>query len=391
MKRAILLLLATTLLFGDSVLSEEKRKLLELKRQKQEAETDKLKNSWISPLQLSASWQRSVNAGKFDGKSTKAGISWRQDIFRSGGIWYAVNYAKALGEAQALGIEIEEAKELERLYTLKLQIARQKLQLQQAELNLKNREIDADVVKERYKAGQADISELSRVMLQVDEAEKQRISLENGLETLRYELRKLYGERDFDALALPQIPLIDKEDYLAKNLELLRYDKQSQSDKAKYKAVRSSYLPKISLNGNYGYSKFEGDFQSYDGDEYGYGIQFSMPLDYNRRRDIEANKLTYLSSRLAARDRKKELANEYDKRIASIKTAEKKIAVAKRMYTRYEALYRFSEKEYHAGTKTAYDVASLKNALKIQQLEQQIQQLNIEIEKVGLFFAVKAL
>ncbi len=389
MKKLLLLLIMATLLLADSPLSPQKAKLFDLKRRKQSAETNKLKNSWISPLRLSASWQRNVNAGNFDGTTTNAAIRLNQDIFRSGGIWYAVDYAKALGEAQALGIDIEEAGELQKLYTLKVQYARDTLNLDQAKLTLKNREIDAEVVKERYKAGEADISEMSRVMLQVDQAEKQVITLENALASEKFELKKLYGDRALSALTLPKIPLVDKEDYLNKNLELLHYRKQIESDKAKYKTIRSSYLPKVSVSGNYGYSKFRGDFQNYDGDEYGYGIQLSMPLDYNSLKDIEANKLAYLQSKLAREDRKNELEKEYAKRLASIEAGKKKIGVAKRMIKRYDELYRFTLAQYRAGTKTDYDVASLKNSLKIEKLEQKIQRYNILLEKFPLFFAMK--
>ncbi len=389
MKALFLVCLVVVPLLAQSPLSVEKQKLFDLKRKKQHDETLKLKNSWISPIQLNASWQRTVNAGNFDGTSTKATLSMRQDIFRSGGIWYAIDYAKALGEAQALGIDIEEAAQLQKLYTLKVQIDRDRLKLKQAKLRLKNREIDADVVKERYEAGEADISELSRVMLQVDEAEQSVITFENALETERYELRKLYGTKRLDALTLPEIPLVDKEDYLRRNLEMLRLKKEVAVDLAKYKTVRASYLPKVSVSGSYGYSRFRGDFQNYDGDEYGYGVQFSMPLDINTKKDIEANKLAYLSSKIAEADRKKELEAEYDKHIAAIHTHEKKIAVSKRMIKRYDVLYRFTKREYAAGTKTAYDVASLENALKIQRLEQKIQQKNILLEKLALFFALK--
>ncbi len=388
-KQTAVLLFSGLLLFADSPLRKEKEELLNLKRQKQNAEITKLKNSWISPLQLSASWQRNVNAGNFDGTSSKAGITFRQDIFRSGGIWYAVDYAKALGEAQALGIDIEEARQLQQLYTLKAQYERELLKYKQAKLTLKNREIDADVVKERYKSSDADISELSRVMLQVDQAETNLITLKNAMQSEQYELEKLYGKRSISRLKVPRIPLVDKEDYLAKNLELMRYEKQIRSDEAKYKAVRSSYLPKLSVNANYGYSKFEGDFQNYDGDEYGYGVQLSMPLDYNSKKDIEANKLQYMSSKIAREDRKKELEREYDKHIAAINAAKDKIAIAKRMTKRYEDLYQFTKREYEAGTKTSYDVESLANSLKIQKLEQKIQNYNIMIEKIALFFAMK--
>ncbi|HHD83337.1 MAG TPA: TolC family protein [Campylobacteraceae bacterium] len=390
MKKVLILpLVVGALLLADSPLSPEKEKLFTLKRKQQAAETTKLKNSWISPLRLSASWQRNVNAGNFDGTTTGASVRLNQDIFRSGGIWYAVDYAKALGEAQALGIEIEEAGELQRLYTLKVQYERDTLTFEQAKLTLKNREIDADVVRERYKAGEADISELSRVMLQVDQAENQVITLENALASEKYELRKLYGHRALSALTLPRIPLVDKEDYLTKNLELQRYRRQIESDEAKYKTIRASYLPKVSLSGNYGYSKFRGDFQNYDGDEYGYGIQLSMPLDYNSKKDIESNKLAYMQSRIAREDRKKELESEYAKRLAAIHAGEKKIEVAKRMLQRYDELYRYTRAEFRAGTKTDYDVASLKNSLKIQRLEQKIQHYNILLEKLPLFFAMK--
>jgi len=388
-KQTAVLLFSGLFLFADSPLSKEKEELFNLKRQKQSADTTKLKNSWISPLQLSASWQRNVNAGNFDGTSSKAGVTFRQDIFRSGGIWYAVDYAKALGEAQALGIDIEEARQLQQLYTLKAQYERELLKYKQAKLTLKNREIDADVVKERYKSSDADISELSRVMLQVDQAETNLITLKNAMQSEQYELEKLYGKRSISRLKVPRIPLVDKEDYLAKNLELMRYEKQIRSDEAKYKAVRSSYLPKLSVNANYGYSKFEGDFQNYDGDEYGYGVQLSMPLDYNSKKDIEANKLQYISTKIAKEDRKKELEREYDKHIAAINAAKDKIAIAKRMTKRYEDLYQFTKREYEAGTKTSYDVESLANSLKIQKLEQKIQNYNIMIEKIALFFAMK--
>lgn len=390
MRRYLFLsVLTLSLLHAASPLSPEKSRLLDLKRQQQDAESTKLKNSWIAPLKLSASWQRNVNAGNFDGTTANASLRLNQDIFRSGGIWYAVDYAKALGEAQALGIDIEEARELEQLYRLKIQLERDGLKLQQAKLTRKNREIDADVVRERYKSGDADISELSRVMLQVDQAENQIITLENALESERLELQKLYGAKPLEKLRLPEMPLVDKEDYLARNMELLRYRKQIASDKAKYKTVRASYLPKLSVNGNYGYSRFRGDFQNYDGDEYGYGITFSIPLDYNMPKDIEANKIAWLANKVAAKDRKNELEKEYEKHRLAIEAAQKKIGVAKRMTKRYDALYRFTKAEYRAGTKTSYDVASLKNALEIEKLEQKIQHRNILLEKVAIFFAMK--
>ncbi len=389
MKKIVSILFCTTLLFGDIALSVQKAELFDLKRQKLKKDTEKLKNSWISPLSINSSWQRNVNAGNFDGTSTKASLGLRQDIFRSGGIWYAVDYAKAYGEAQKLGIDISEASQLKALYTLAVKIRREELRLKQSELLLKNRMIDVDIVKESYRAGNADISRLNRVIIDSDNARNTLIDAKSMLRNEKMELRKLTDLNVTDKLEIPDIPLVDKDFYLSRHLELLRYDKETKAAKAQYKAVRSNYFPKVTVNANYGYSKFEGDFQNYDGDEYGYGIGLFIPIDINTKNDIESNKLAYLQTKLAAIDRKKELEIEYDKRVFNIKDYERKMQVSRQMLKMYDELYNFTLSQVKAGLKTKAEKDSLLNSIKIQKLEYEIQQKNIELEKMALFFDLK--
>ncbi len=386
MKKVIFALGSAVLLFADSPLSTEKAKLWELKKQKLQKDTAKLKNSWISPLKLFAKYNRSVNAGNFDGTSYSASLQLRQDIFRSGGIWYAIDYAKAFGEAQALGIEIKKAAQMKMLYMLKVKIEREKLKLRQSKLLLKNRLIDVEITKESYQSGNADISMLNRVVIDSDNARNRLINAKNMLRNEKIELKKLIGDKSVEELEIPKIPLVDKDFYLKHHLELLRYKKQSDAAKAQFKAVRSNYLPKVTVNANYGYSKFRGDFQNYDGDEYGYGIGVSMPLDINTKYDVESNKLAYLQTRLEEKDREKELEIEYDKRLYNIDDFKQKMKVSRQMLKMYDELYRFTLMQVKAGLKTASERDSLANSKKIQQLEYEIQQKNIELEKMALFF-----
>jgi len=389
MRKLTLFLLICSFVMADSPLSYEKEKILELKRQKLKADADKLKNSWISPLNISVSKNRSVSANDMDSRATTAKISLNQDIFRSGGIWYAIDYAKAFKEVQKLGIDLEEAADLKQIYSLKTKIKRDELKLKQSKLILKNREIDVEIVKERYKAGDADISELNRVTIESDNARTSLINIQNLLRNEYYELKKIVGEKNIKRLRIPKIPLVDKKSYLSSHLQLLRFDKQIKSDLAKYKAVKSSYLPKVALNGSYGYSKIEGNFQNYESDEYSYGIKLSMPLNYNSKNDIESSKIAYLQSKLAKTDRQKELEYEYDKHLFNIKDYKEKIKVAKRMIKLYDELYDFTDLEVKAGMKTKLDLKSLNNSLKIQKLEQKIQEQNIILEKISLFFDIK--
>ncbi len=389
MRYLLLCLSLGSLLFAQSPLSPEKSKLFRLKRQKLHADADKLQNSWISPLSVQAGWQKSVNAGKFGGSTSSIGVRLNQDIFRSGGIWYAIDYAKAFAQVAKLGIDIEEASMLKRLYTLKVQIARDALKLQQSKLLIQNRDIDLKIIKDNYKAGDSDISQLNRATIDSDNARTTLINARNILQDERYELQKLIGDKDIKKLTIPDIPLVDKESYLKKNLEILRLKKQIKTDLSLYKTTRAKYLPKVTLSGNYGYSRFRGDFQNYDGTEYNYGAQLSLPLDINTKNDLQSNKITYIQSKLNLQDKKWEFDKEYRKHIDTIKDTKEKIILSRKMLKMYDELYRFTASQVKAGLKTKLDLASLQNSREIQKLEQKIQKNNILLEKMALFFDLK--
>ncbi len=389
MRYILISLVLSSFIFADNPLSTQKEKILQLQREKLNADANKLQNSWITPLKVQARWQKSVNAGKFGGRTASVGLSLNQDIFRSGGIWYAIDYAKAYAQLAKLGVDIQEASLLKRIYTLKIEIQRDELKLQQAKLLLKNRQIDLDVIKDNYKAGNSDISQLNRASIDSDNALVSLINAKTLLQNERYELKKLTGKRDIKELKIPAIPLVDKESYLAKNLEILKLKKEIETNKALYKTTKAKYLPKVTIQGNYGYSKFRGDFQNYQGKEYNYAAQLSIPIDINTKNDLQSNKVNYLQSQATLKDKRWEFENEYEKHINNIKNTKDKIKISKKMINMYNELYQFSKSQVKAGLKTDLDLKSLENSIKIQKLSQKIEQKNILLEKIQLFFAMK--
>ncbi|OHE05130.1 MAG: hypothetical protein A3G74_00560 [Sulfurimonas sp. RIFCSPLOWO2_12_FULL_34_6] len=133
MKKIIYLLLFLGFGYANELpLSEEKIELLKLKRQKISQDIDFQKNSWISPLILQASLNNSKDTLGNDSRTSSAGISWSQDVFRSGGILYSIENAEALGRTNLFGIDIEEANYLKQFYTLLSKIKRDTLKLQQS-------------------------------------------------------------------------------------------------------------------------------------------------------------------------------------------------------------------------------------------------------------------
>lgn len=383
----LVLLVSTALLGADAVpLSDQKQELLRLKREQVKEQTETGKTGWISPLQLSLTYDKTKDAINAEGETKGAAVGLNQDVFRSGGIFYSVEQAEASGRAGLLAVDREEAEYLKQLYTLKAQVERDTLKLHQSELTLKNRDIDLMITRAKYKAGSADISELNRVTLDRDNARTDVIIVKNSLRSESFELKKLLGTRPVEGVALPDFPLLSKMAYLAGNLELLRYDAQSAADEASWKVTRAAYLPTLTLDAAYGYTDYNGERIDYEGNRYNYGATLSMPLDVNSRGTIEASRLQALQTAVARTDRRMELEQEYDMRYATIGDYEEKIGVAQEMIAMYDELYRFTKDQVTAGYKSSYDLESLGNSVQIQKLEKQIQEFNIAVERIALYF-----
>lgn len=390
MMRLILFILCTGILFANDLpLSEQKTALLKLKREKIEKDADIQKRSWVSPLIFSLSANKSKDTSDLQSSTNSAAVQWSQDLFRSGGIYYTIEQADALREANLIGIDREEAGYLKQVYTLTAQIQRDTLKRKQSELTLQNRDIDLFIIKAKYKVGSTDISELNRVTIDRDNARTALIVIKNTLRNEVYELKKLIAQQSSDTIDLPEVPLVSKDQYLNQQLELLQYTAQDKSDNAALKVTRTAYLPRLTFNGSYGYNDYQSDLIDYSGDSYRYGAVLSIPLDINTETTIESSRLQLLQTRTARLDRKMELEQEYDKRLFTIADYEEKISVAEEMLAMYDELYSFTDNQVKAGFKSAYELESLGNSVQIQKYEKEIQRYNIEIEKIALYFDTK--
>ena len=320
-------------------------------------------------------------------------MQWNQDIFRSGGIGYTIEQSKANGAANLLGVDIQEASYLKSLYTLKAECERDKLALKQSELTLQNTDIDLLMTKAKYKAGLSDLSQLNQVTLNRDSARTNLIVVKNTLQSEEYELKKLVQSDTADTIKIPAFNHLSKEEYLAKNLELLQYDKQDLATQTAWKNRSSDYLPKLAFNASYGYAKnsYTTPYTSdYEGNNYSYGLTLSMPLiDVNAHSSIESAKLQYLQIKSTQSDRKIELELEYEKHNNNIGNYNEKIRLADEMIKMYDELYEFTKNQVSAGFKSQYDLESLQNSVNIQKVEKEIQNYNIIIEKISLYFDIK--
>ncbi|MCF6201866.1 MAG: TolC family protein, partial [Hydrogenimonas sp.] len=106
--------LLCSLLVGSALFASDPADLLstlqsdsfKLQQEKNSADSGQLEYSWINPVTISYDYSHS---NQFDRTQINRSLSVRVDqpIFKSGGIWYAVKYAKATRRVGALTIEAQ--------------------------------------------------------------------------------------------------------------------------------------------------------------------------------------------------------------------------------------------------------------------------------------------
>jgi len=385
MKKTILLSLIASLSVA-SVLNNTKDKIFDKKIQKTKKDSSVLKNSWISPVIISATINKNTQ-NKITTNTKSITISWNQDIFRSGGIYYTIKYAKALGIYNIDLLKQQKLNLIKQVFKIKTQILRDELLLKQNELKLANIEINLQVIKDNYLAGNADISDINNILVQRDTQKMANLSLKKTIEIEKKELLKLTN-KDF---ILKDFPLITKNEYLKQNIEIKVLNAQSETNYAKMKKTTTSYLPKITLNLQASHNDYKSELpaQTYSDKPWSIGVTLSMPLDINYKSNIQSAKINYLKSKLEINDKINELSQKYDEVIKNINILNQKIIIAKQIKDSYKTLYNVVKEQYKAGLKTIYDVKSLKNSLEIQNLEIKIQKYNITLQKIDLYFDIK--
>jgi outer membrane protein TolC len=384
MKKIVTMSLIASLSLA-SVLNNTKDKIFNAEINKTKEDSNALKNSWISPAFINMNYTKNTqNKISTDIKTVQ--IMWNQDIFRSGGIYYAIKYAKALGIYNLDLIKQQKLGLIKTAFTLKTQILRDKLLLKQNILKLANLEINVKVTKDNYLAGNADISDMNNILVQRDTQKMANLTLKQAIQNEIRELKKLTNKK----FEIKNFPLITKDEYIKQNIVLTTLNAKSKSDYTKAKITTASYLPKLTVNLQASHSDYDSEIDSQDNidNPWSAGLTLSMPLDINYKANIQSAKINYLKSKLDINDKKNELSQKYDEVIDNIDILQEKIKIAKQIQNSYKSLYNVVKEQFNAGLKTVYDVESLKNSLEIQNLEVEVQKYNITLQKIDLYFDV---
>ena len=384
--------LSTSNLHSDElaeILSPEKRDIFKYQEQRNELEADKLKRSWVNPLQLQYKKSFSTQMIDNDTQTETYSVVMSQPIFKSGGIFHSIKYSDALRGANATAIKLQKREMIGSAVTILYGI--QKLNLQQEKLRLliSSDEIDIKFKSDSYEAGILDSSFLDQAIIKRNSDETELLASQIEMEKLKNNFA-LLSDKDPKQFKTPKLRLLDETLYKQENLELKTDKLRAVEKEYLSKMTWSKYLPEVSIQGQY----VDGDLNPlYPNpnlkERYTtYGMTVSMPLNINTIDDIESSKVAYLEAATQVIDREKSVKLEYQMILNNLRILDKKIALDKKDEKLYQRLYKVTKNLEKAGEKTKYDTQLIHNSLLIKKLDQQIHSIDKQLQLLTLYIKV---
>ncbi len=384
-------LLISTLCGDDNTfLSGEKQEILRQQQSQYESEHEKLRTNWIAPLHLNASYSYDKSAtGDYHSDTENLSASISQEIFRSGGIMYQIAYADAKKQSESIAYQQQIAMLNQQLFTTLLAYQKNSVLVEQSQKRLDNKEIEIFIKRQLYDAGKVDITELNNAFMAKSNELKTLISFKYALSEQRLEIAKI-SDITPETFPIPRFEMIAKEQYLSRQFDVQYAQAQSDTFKNLSAVTATNYLPSIALNGSVGYRNYDPKELSgaYKGDYYSAGVQLTLPLVYNASATIQEAQAIYLKEAAKTADKKRELNAQYAQVFEKIKSYQEYIAITSKNLILYDELIGVLQAGVNAGTKTGYDLQTLKNTKAIEELEMKINEINIQIEFAKLHFAL---
>ncbi len=391
-------LLICSLLSADELpdlLNQSQHESLNLELKKSDSEYNILRKSWINPLNISYTHRKNGGDNAFDKTTSQTlSLNLNQDVFRSGGIYYAIEYAKKSNQlSQDLQALAKQGKIVQAL-NLVLQIAHNKIQIQKQNLLIKNSELDISVKRELFLEGGLDVSILNRTLIELNGYKNAHVELKK----MRVDLLTTFATiSELDPYAVPPFNLkaISGDEYLKHNLALKAQNTKILQEATFSKMTKARFLPSITLSAGYNVktTKAEDAFakQIFGRDEaksYDVGLTLNVPLNISTFNEIEKSKLAHLISKNDAILKKTEEKNLYFAAQHKIAMLQEKKLIAKENVTLYSDLLAQIKEQLDAGIKTEQDYQMMKNTLDSSALDIALYEIEERIELLALLAKV---
>jgi outer membrane protein TolC len=383
-------LLCSSLLFSDeeldSYISQNKKEQFIYDYEKNEAESSKLRDSWIAPLNLNYTHSKSDPYGEQQ-TSESASIKMDQPIFQSGGIYYGIKFAEASRIYSDYSIDVAKRKLVKDAVSLLMQIKQIDLKVSKQKLQIENSEINLAQKKEDYLNGQLDSGFLDSAIIDRNILIQALYDLETNKEKLISKFNAI-SDMNYKNAHVPNLNILTQEQFLKHNIVLGMSESEIVKNRYAKDVTVAQYLPKVNITAGYNWDKSDSIYQfgsAKEKDYYNFGFKVNLPLDINTFRDIESSKIDYLKSQLLVEDKMRELKAIFEQVMQNIENFERKKQLSVENMELYEKLLSDTKELYQAGYKTQYDVELLQNSVAIQKSDVQIYELDKQLELLTLY------
>ncbi len=356
---------------------------------KSEAESSKLRDSWIAPVRFNYTYSRSAPDGETLTSKT-ASLRIDQPIFQSGGIYYGIKFANASKRYNDYSVDVAKRKMIKEAVSLLMQIKQVELKIKKQKLQIDNAEINLLQKKEEYLNGQLDSGFLDNAIIQRNIVIQTLFDIQTTKEKLISKFQAL-SDLDYKQAPIPHLEMLTHEKFLQNNIVLKMNRAEIKKNLYKKDVTVAKYLPNINFTAGYNWNDTEQFFGSNAGiitnsvNYYDYGFKISLPLDINTFRDIESAKIDFLKSEVVQKDKQRELNAIYEQVMNNIKKYDKKIELSAENADIYAKLLKDTQSLFRAGYKTEYDIKTLQNSLEIQQIDSKIYDIDKQLELLTLY------
>lgn len=390
MKRIITLPLFCSLLFANELdlLQKDKKELRQIEKEVIQKKYESSKDEWIGTINLNSSLgkTRDFTQDESSDMTRSVGLSFSQSLFESGGIEYSIEYARQQLKSDLIAWENQNVALLQAIYETLLAIKKLKLQIEQSDYAIKNKDIELILKKIQYEAGRVDIIDLNNAIMAKNNQQKENISLRNSLKDKEYELSK-YTTLKSNEIQIIDFKIVDKDKFLRDNLNIKYENSKVELLDTSYKQLKSSYLPKLSLNTSANYKNNENQENNEAGSV---SLNASMPIfDITKDAKLEKSKLEVLKQKVNVTDIQNELVYEYEQILAAINTYDEYEKTIINNLKLYDDLIMVNQSSNSAGMTADYDLEVLQNTKKINEYDLQINDVNKKLQYSKLYFKTK--
>jgi outer membrane protein TolC len=373
-----------------NILSSDQNALIEYQKQDSQLQSSQLERSWVNPVTLQYSKNYSTQFG--DTIDTQQFIvSVDQPIFKVGGIWSAIKYAKALGKANDLEIELQKRQLISQALTILYNLKKSKYQLAKLALTIENDNLDIQIQKESYEEGLSNRTLYDQALLKRNQDTTSKLELELSISKLENDF-SLLSDSSPEALALPNFAMIDESRYMQEQLELQRDSLRVEEKKHNSYMIVTKYLPELSVTGHYTNEDLNPLFampgSRLKREYFNYGFKVTLPLNVNSLDDIQSAKVAHLNAKIALDEKRKSVANNYKLVQKRLEIIDRKIALSKDDEKHYLSMLTTARDFEKLGDQTALDTKIVENSVKIRELDQEIYKIDAQLELLELYVNV---